>query len=95
MKQPSTSRFDFGKIAEHYDKWYQSQRGSLYDKVEKQTLDRLLPEAGKGSKLLDIGCGTGHWSAYFARKGFDVTGVDISERMVQVARGKDRAGSRF
>jgi len=95
VKQPSTSRFDFGRIAGRYDRWYQSRRGSLYDKVEKKVLGRLLPDAGKGDRLLDVGCGTGHWSAYFASRGFDVTGVDISEQMIQVARGKNVSGSRF
>jgi len=88
----ASSRFDFGRIAGRYDGWYQSRRGALYDRVEIRAMDRLLPDAGKDKILLDVGCGTGHWSAYFARKGFDVTGVDISEQMIEVARGK---GSRF
>jgi 2-polyprenyl-3-methyl-5-hydroxy-6-metoxy-1,4-benzoquinol methylase len=46
----------------------------------------LLPAAAPGKKLLDVGCGTGHWSAYFARRGFDVTGVDIAPDMIEVAR---------
>jgi len=91
----ASSRFDFGRIAGRYDRWYQSRRGAWYDRVEKRAIDRLLPDAGKGKALLDVGCGTGHWSAYFARKGFDVTGVDISEQMIEVARAKGICGSRF
>ena len=94
-KSLASSRFDFGPIAGRYDRWYQSRRGALYDRVEKRAMDRLLPDASKGKRLLDIGCGTGHWSVYFARRGFDVTGVDISERMIRVARAKDNFGSRF
>ncbi len=67
----------------------------MYDRLEKRAMDRFLPDAGKGKTLLDIGCGTGHWSAYFARKGFDVAGVDISEQMIEVARAKGICGSRF
>lgn len=91
----SSSRFDFGRIAEHYDEWYRSKQGSLYDRTERKALDRLLPDASKGNRLLDVGCGTGHWSAYFAGKGFDVTGIDPSEQMVRIARGKNMAASRF
>ena len=58
-------------------------------------MDRLLPHAGKGKRFLDVGCGTGHWSAYFARRGFEVTGVDVAEQMIQVARGKNMSGSHF
>lgn len=91
----ASSRFDFGRNAERYDSWYQSRRGASYDRVQKRAMDTLLSDAGKGKRLLDIGCGTGHWSAYFARKGFDVTGVDISEQMIEVARGKNISSSRF
>ena len=39
--------------------------------------DIFLPYKGK---LLDLGCGVGQYSAYFAAKGFEVTASDISER---------------
>jgi glycosyltransferase involved in cell wall biosynthesis/SAM-dependent methyltransferase len=38
------------------------------------------------AKILDVGCGPGWVSEYFARLGYDVTGVDISEELIQVAR---------
>ncbi len=37
-------------------------------------------------KLLEVGCGPGHVSLELARNGFDVTGLDISETCVRVAR---------
>jgi len=55
----------------------------------------MLPPAPNGGKLLEIGCGTGHCSEYFGSKGFEVTGVDISERMIAVARQKNVAGGTF
>lgn len=42
---------------------------------------QLGPLAGR--KLIDIGCGLGEASVYFAIKGADVTSVDISEGMLQ------------
>ncbi|NEE14175.1 class I SAM-dependent methyltransferase [Streptomyces sp. SID7499] len=39
-------------------------------------------------RLLDIGCGTGTYSLLIAELGFDVHGVDTSERMVERARAK-------
>jgi len=37
-------------------------------------------------RLVDLGCGTGRLAIHFARKGFDCTGVDLSEEMLKQAR---------
>lgn len=39
-----------------------------------------------GSRILDMGCGTGRHAIEFARHGFRVTGVDFSEGMLAQAR---------
>jgi glycosyltransferase involved in cell wall biosynthesis/2-polyprenyl-3-methyl-5-hydroxy-6-metoxy-1,4-benzoquinol methylase len=38
------------------------------------------------AKILDVGCGPGWVTEYFARLGYDMTGIDISEGLIQVAR---------
>lgn len=40
----------------------------------------------KGKRLLDVGCGAGYFSRLMAEAGAEVTGVDISPRMVEHAR---------
>ena len=42
-----------------------------------------------GSKILDCGCGRGRHSIYLNEKGFEVTGFDISEKNIIVAK-KDK-----
>ena len=37
-------------------------------------------------RLLDLGCGTGRLCRHFASRGFDCTGVDLSEEMLALAR---------
>jgi len=50
-------------------------------------------DARKGSKILDIATGTGRQAFAFAKKGFDVTGIDISEAMLKVANKKNKYGN--
>jgi 2-polyprenyl-3-methyl-5-hydroxy-6-metoxy-1,4-benzoquinol methylase len=39
-----------------------------------------------GTAVLDVGCGVGRWSRLLARRGAQVTGVDLSATMVEEAR---------
>ena len=48
-----------------------------------QMIEARLP---KGSKILDVGCGTGHLAAELARRGYQTWGTDLSEGMIQYAR---------
>ncbi len=44
----------------------------------------------RGSKILDVGTGTGKQAFAFAKRGFDVTGIDLSKDMIGIARKKNR-----
>ena len=87
VQQPG-SRFDFGSIAETYDRWYDTRKGRAYDALEKRAIEKMLPRPPPGACLLEVGCGTGHWSAFFSAHGFSVTGVDVSPEMIAVAYAK-------
>jgi ubiquinone/menaquinone biosynthesis C-methylase UbiE len=87
--------FNFDNVADHYDRWYETQRGTIYDRFEKKAIDKLLKDHTEGKTLLEVGCGTGHWSKFFSTKGYETTGVDISERMVTIAKNKNIAHRSF
>jgi 2-polyprenyl-3-methyl-5-hydroxy-6-metoxy-1,4-benzoquinol methylase len=42
----------------------------------------------KGCRILDVGCGTGRHAIELARRGYTVTGIDLSESMLARAREK-------
>jgi len=89
------SRFDFDLIADKYDRWYESAKGAMYDRLEKKVIGQYLPKNVREKKLLEVGCGTGHWSRFFSRYGFEVTGVDVSEWMINIAKSKNIPNASF
>ena len=65
--------------------WYEGFRPALKPE-ELDALQRLL---GRGSgRCLDVGCGTGLATAALVELGWSAVGVDLSEDMLEVARGR-------
>ena len=54
---------------------------------------RLVDHAGNinGLRALDLACGTGDIAFELARRRADVTGLDITHRMVEIARSKNQS----
>ena len=52
-------------------------------------LSKIREIGSPGHKVLDVGCGGGFLTNDFARRGFSVTGVDISPESIRIAREHD------
>lgn len=76
--------FDEGK-ADKYDAWYETKLGNFVDEVETELAFSLFTPK-RGSKVIDVGCGTGNFSIKLARKGLEVVGIDLSRPMLKRAR---------
>lgn len=59
-------------------------------RVRNQVVD--FANAGKGSTVLDVATGTGQQAFAFAKRGYDVIGVDLTESMLRIARKHNKSG---
>ena len=68
---------DFSEIAKHIET------------VAEQFVDRL--DLKPGIKVLDVACGSGNLAVNAAKKGVDVTGIDIADNLVESAKQRAEA----
>ena len=57
------------------------------EKMQAAIIEKL-PKDLRGARILDAGCGTGVLSRMLDEKGAEVVGVDISEKLIEVAKNR-------
>lgn len=80
-------------MAGRYDDSYADAFWNWHDALTWDYLKPHLPRDANAS-VLDLGCGTGKWTAKIARSGYRVVGVDISGKMIERARKKVEESAR-
>ena len=68
-------------IVAGYEAWYQTT-GRRADRLEKTLLRRLLTGFSGSSTILEVGCGTGHFTRWFSEWGLQAAGLDLSQPML-------------
>jgi demethylmenaquinone methyltransferase/2-methoxy-6-polyprenyl-1,4-benzoquinol methylase len=76
----------FATIARRYDLLNDLQSFGLHRLWKRRVV--ALAGVRTGDRALDLCCGTGDISFALARQGADVTGLDFSEKMLEVAQGR-------
>jgi ubiquinone/menaquinone biosynthesis C-methylase UbiE len=61
---------------ERYEAWFSSPFGRRADRVEKRMMEGLLADFDGSRSLLEVGCGSGHFTDWFASLGLSVAGLD-------------------
>lgn len=83
-------------LARYYD-LRAPEYDAIYQSIEWQpdfaNLGRWLQREVAGKEVLEIACGTGHWTAVAHSTAPFVVGIDINESMLQIARRKFSAPS--
>jgi len=68
-------------------KGYLRAQDNLYDKYKAISIKKLLDGVNlSGLEVLEVGCGGGLWTKFFAEGGAKVTAVDIQDNLIEAAK---------
>lgn len=76
-------------VAAHYEAWYETPEGRRADELEKAVLDYLLQAFAQPGSVLEIGCGTAHFTRWLNDQGLAAVGLDLSAAMLAQAQVLD------
>lgn len=76
----------FETAASRYESWYTTPSGQRADQAERALLDSFFTAFPSATSVLEVGCGTGHFSDWLASKGLTVFGLDRSPAMLNECR---------
>jgi demethylmenaquinone methyltransferase/2-methoxy-6-polyprenyl-1,4-benzoquinol methylase len=76
----------FDRIARVYDAMNSVMTAGLHHRWRERAVD--LAQVGPGSRALDVATGTGDLAIALRRRGAEVTGLDFSDGMLEIARRK-------
>ena len=81
LRSKEQARRNYNSLSHWYDLFTSSEK--RFTDIGIQMLDVQLNES-----VLEIGCGTGHALVDFTTKSSNIFAIDLSEKMLKVARGK-------
>lgn len=76
----------FAGYAKFYDDMYQNKNYVLESDLIEEVFRRFSPHPVKF--ILSLGCGTGTYEIELAKRGYQLTGVDLSQDMLNIAQAK-------
>ncbi len=80
-EQTNLNPFDNPSLAQDYESWYSNQ-GRRADRLEKALMKWLRGKFPQAHSVLEVGCGTGHFTRWFEKQGLRAVGLDLSSIML-------------
>lgn len=84
-----TTRKQWNEAAKPFAEFVRSGKNYYSEYMNGPALIRMMGNV-QGKRILDVGCGEGIFSRHFAKLGAKVTGVDISEVLIQAASQEEQ-----
>ena len=88
MGKISANPFTNPEVAAGYEMWYQTI-GCRADRQEKALLKWLLAGFPDTRSILEVGCGTGHFTRWLSDQGLNAVGLDSSRIMLEEAKSME------
>ncbi|WP_406007392.1 methyltransferase domain-containing protein [Streptomyces sp. NBC_00637] len=80
----TATRTFYDAIAEDYAERYRDELAGR--PLERAVLTAYAELVGAGGRVADLGCGPGRSTGFLASRGLDISGLDLSESMLAIAR---------
>ncbi|GFH40429.1 class I SAM-dependent DNA methyltransferase [Lactococcus insecticola] len=80
-----TDNYQYHEFARVYDTVMDDTLYTAWHDFSRRHFSLGTPDKPKTQTILELACGTGKLSVQFARDGYDVTGLDLSEEMLTIA----------
>jgi ubiquinone/menaquinone biosynthesis C-methylase UbiE len=89
-----------GAYMKFFNSYDDATRAEAYSKLEfagtyylaYRDLSEIITKHVHGNTAIDFGCGTGRSTRFLQKLGFSTIGIDISEKMIQIAKKTDPKG---
>jgi SAM-dependent methyltransferase len=72
----------FERVASRYEGWYTTPRGEQADQAERALLEWLLSFFPGARSVLEVGCGTGHFTLWLGKQELWTVGLDRAPAML-------------
>lgn len=83
------------KWDENAASWHSKSISNWHEGSRKDIVPFIKLHIPKGSKIADLGCGDGYGSFRLWEEGYSVTGIDLSQKMIDLARKQEKERLKF